>query len=74
MPRLRGIIRSLTSLCSTLRTESLGHVVNAVQPIPLGKQDGGDGHLVDTESAVAAFAVEVHVLVVVVLMTVVAVA
>ena len=57
-----------------MRTESLGHVVNAVQPISLGKQDGGYGYLVNTESAVAAFAVEVHVLVVVVLMTVVAVA
>ena len=62
------------SLCGTLRTEPFGHVVDAVQPIPLGKQDGGYGHVFDAKGAVAVFAVEMHVLVVVVLMTVVAVA
>ena len=62
------------SLCGTLRTEPFGHVVDAVQSIPLWKKDGRYRHVFDAKGAVAVFAVEMHVLVVVMLMTIVAVA
>ena len=65
---LKGVVDYLSMLlCGTLWTKSFGHVVDAVQSIPLWKKDGRYRHVFDAEGAVAAFAVEMHVLVVVML-------
>ena len=69
-PRFAGIARC--GFFCTLRTEALGHIVDARQLVALGQFDAGYGDVVDAERAVAGFAVEVYVLVVVVLVAVVA--
>ena len=58
----------------TLRTQSLGHIVDAMELVALGKMNSRNGSLGYAERALAPFAEEVYMLVVVVLMSVVAVA
>ena len=55
-------------------TEALGHVVDALELIAIGEDDGGDGHVVQTEGAMTALTIEMHMLVVVIVVTMVAVA
>ena len=59
---------------ATFRTKALGHVVDAGQGIARRQLNGGDGHVGETEGAMAALAVEVNVLVVILDVAVVAVA
>ncbi len=69
-PRFAGIARC--GFFCALRAEALGHVVDARQLVTLGQLDAGYGDVIDAERAVAGFAVEVYVLVVIVLVAVVA--
>ena len=69
-PRFAGIARC--GFFGAFWAETLGHVVDARQLVALGQLDGGNRDVVDAERAVARFAVEVYVLVVVVLVAVVA--
>ena len=58
----------------TFRTQSLGHIVNTCQLIAGRQLYGGDGGVGKTESAVALFTIKVNVLVVIMFMTIMAVA
>ena len=61
---------SVQILC-TVGTDALDHIVDALKPIAIGEDDGGDGGVAQAEGAMAALAIEVHMLVVVAVVTVV---
>ena len=61
---------SVQILC-TVGTDALDHIVDALKPIAIGEDDGGDGGVAQAEGAMTALAIEVHMLVVVAVVTVV---
>ena len=46
----------------TVGTDALDHIVDALELIAIGEDDGGDGGVAQAEGAMTALAIEVHIL------------